>query len=204
MYLYFLFIFQFRYENNAYLSSFSIFFLNRIVWSFSAGFMSFGHPPKNKFVDQIFFLAHFLFWANMVCHHVPYANIFCSPRPFAKHFVIIPSAWFIPWLTKSARVVLICNMNTLRNFFSFGVVRNLQHKNTAWWTNCLKLVSGLDNFILRDAWPHFPKRLQHIESCAPQGSWGCKNLNQSSSLFFKQLTSEIIIRPHFFHQLSCI
>ena len=150
----------------------------------------------------------------MFCHHVPSANIFCSPIPFAKHFFIIPSAWFIPWLTKSARVVLICNMNTLRNFFSFGVVRNLQHKNTAWWTNCLKLVSGLDNFILRDAWPHFPKQLQHIESCAPQGSWGCKNLNQSSFLFlgafrtkkkkFRQLTSEIIIRPHFFHQLSCI
>ena len=62
------FIFQFRDENNAYLSSFSIFFLNRIVWSFSAGFMSFGHPPKNKFVDQFFF-AYFLLWANMFCHH---------------------------------------------------------------------------------------------------------------------------------------
>ena len=28
-----------------YLSSFSIFFRKRIVWSFSAGLMSFGHPP---------------------------------------------------------------------------------------------------------------------------------------------------------------
>ena len=125
-------IFQLRDENNTHLSSFSIFFLNRIVWSFSAGFMSFGHPPKDAFVDRNFFLACFVLFVNMFCHHVPSAKVFCSPVPFAKQFVIIPSAWFIPWLTKSARVVLICNMNTLRNFFSFGVLRN---KNTAWWTN---------------------------------------------------------------------
>ena len=120
------FIFQFRDENNAYLSSFSIFFLNRIVWSFSAGFMSFGHPPKDEFVDRNFFLglAYLLLCANKFCHHVPSSKIFCNPVPFAKHFIIIPSAWFIPWLTKSARVVLICNMNILGNFFSFGVVRN--------------------------------------------------------------------------------
>ena len=129
IFVFIFFIFQFRDDNNAYLSSFSIFFLNRIVWSFSAGFMSFGHPPKDEFVDRFFF-AYFLLCVNMFCHHVPSVKN-CNPLPFAKHFVIIPSAWFIPWLTKSARVVLICNMNTLRNFFSFGVVRNLQHKNTA-------------------------------------------------------------------------
>ena len=136
---------------------------------------------KINLLTRFFFLHIFLLWVNMFCHHVPYANIFCSPWPFAKHFVIIPSAWFIPWLTKSARVVLICNMNTLRNFFSFGVLRN---KNTAWWTNCPKLFSGLDNFILTETWPHFPKQLQHIGSYAPQGSWGCKNLNQSLFLLF--------------------
>ena len=78
-------------------------------------------------------------------------------------------------------------MNILRNFFSFGVVRN---KNKAWWTNCLTLFSGLDNFILTEAWPHFPKQLQHIGSCAPQGSWGCKNLNQSLFLFLGALTTK--------------
>ena len=85
IFVFIFFIFQFRDDNNAYLSSFSIFFLNRIVWSFSAGFMSFGHPPKDEFVDRNFFLglAYLLLCANKFCHHVPSSKIFCNPVPFA-------------------------------------------------------------------------------------------------------------------------